>query len=64
MTQEIWETLTPAQKTLHCWGELTQMLNEAMQTNYQAGNDSTLVVPGLTTLIDTKDDMGTSPTVA
>lgn len=51
MTQEQWESMTPAAQSNHCWRELTAMLAEVMNEEWQAGNASTRIIPGLTTLV-------------
>ena len=51
MTQELWESMSPSEQANHCWRELSGMIKEVMDEQWQAGNPSTLVVPGLTTLV-------------
>ena len=52
MTPELWNTLTPDQQANHCWSVLSAMVREAMAgMRWKEGNEHTLVVPGLTTIV-------------
>jgi hypothetical protein len=52
VTEEQWNQMSPAEQANTWWGELSAMIREAAQDiHYQAGNDHTQVINGLTTVV-------------
>lgn len=52
MTPDIWERMTPAEQADFWWNELNGMIEEALQElRYQPGNQETVVIPGMTTIV-------------
>lgn len=55
MNEAIWNRMSAEEQANAWWEELTAMLEEAVrEVRYQAGNEETLVVSGMTTVVGVK----------